>query len=168
MRMIVFVQPLHHPPLSESVKSSYHTYIHARPDYEHPGIGLVWCLASCTRGIFLRRLCGLVSQPSRFPKRMERKQKCRRGRYRTPCPMAKVVTQLSSAKLSSPASRHSLLRSARRLMPWIRPAHKLSAGDRNVTPRCEEMTPILWSTAFRESRPKTAGCAIHSRLFSSS
>lgn len=53
-------------------------------------------------------------------------------------------------------------------MPAIRSAHRLSDGVRNVYPRCELMTPMACKTAFRESRPKTAGWLIHSRLDSSS
>jgi len=108
--------------------------------------------------------------------------------HRAPCPCKCVCTIVSSIKsnllianerstkdqfssmsaVSSPTSLHSLLLSANFLMPMIRSAHRLSAGVRNVYPRCELMTPIACKTAFLESLPKTAGCLIHSRLLSSS
>lgn len=68
----------------------------------------------------------------------------------------------------SPTSLHSRLRSVSRLTPPTREAHRLSAGVRNVYPLWLLMTPIACRTAFRLSRPKTAGSPIHSRLASSS
>lgn len=68
----------------------------------------------------------------------------------------------------SPDSRHSRERSESRLTPWIRSAQSDSEGDLYVYARCEEMTPIACNTAFLESRPKTAGWLIHSKLDSSS
>ena len=53
-------------------------------------------------------------------------------------------------------------------MPEIREAQRASAEVLKVYPRCELMTPIAWRMALRESRLKTAGCVIHSRLDSSS
>lgn len=63
----------------------------------------------------------------------------------------------SSMRASSPASLHSREYLVKRFTPLTRPAHRLSAGVRNVYPLWDAMTPMAWSTAFRESRPKTAG-----------
>ena len=67
---------------------------------------------------------------------------------------AGVIVAYASMRLSSPASRQSRLRSARRLTPLIRAAQRDSAGVRKVKPRCELMTPMAWRTALRASREK--------------
>lgn len=69
---------------------------------------------------------------------------------------------------SSPASRQSRDCLVNLFTPVTLPAHKLSAGLRNVYPLWEAMTPIACKTAFLESRPNTAGWLIHSNDDSSS
>ena len=74
----------------------------------------------------------------------------------------------SSVNASSPASRHSREYSVIRLTPVTRSAQIDSEAVRKVYARCEDMTPMDCKTAFRESRDKTAGWLIHSKLDSMS
>lgn len=67
-----------------------------------------------------------------------------------------------------PSSCHSRLFSVSFFTPPTRLAHKPSIGVRKVNALCELMTPMACRTAFRLSRPNTAGWLIHSRLDSSS
>lgn len=54
------------------------------------------------------------------------------------------------------------------LIPGTLSAHCASDGVRKVYARCEDTTPMAWSTALRESRLNTAGWLTHSKAASSS